>query len=161
MITTTNLEIAKEALAELVTSYHELNGNHIDELEQPPSPLLFMQYVARNRPFVVRKAAVNWPAVSLWSPDYLTSVMGDSTVRVAVTPSGSEIPKTCVFTSRVSVRESEKISNVDGLQKCRQCSGESGRRQIDLRKAIGGKPRTPPLKNLASFPPSRRECLPR
>ncbi|KAL9575994.1 MAG: hypothetical protein Q9212_007486 [Teloschistes hypoglaucus] len=89
MTTTTNPQTAEEALAELITSYHELNGNHIDELEQPPSPLLFMQYVARNRPFVVRKAAVNWPAVSLWSPDYLTAVMGDSTVKVAVTPEGN------------------------------------------------------------------------
>ncbi|KAL8639828.1 MAG: hypothetical protein Q9228_003187 [Teloschistes exilis] len=80
---------AEEALAELITSYHELNGNYIDQLEEPPSPLLFMQYVARNRPFIVRSAAVNWSAVSLWSPDYLTSVMRDSTVKVAMTPSGN------------------------------------------------------------------------
>lgn len=99
-MTTNSPQTAEEALVELISSYHELNGNYVDELEQPPIPLDFLQYVARNRPFVVRKAAVTWPAVSLWSSDYLAAVMKDSTVKVAITPSGSEAQPVNLLISR-------------------------------------------------------------
>ncbi|KAL8660520.1 MAG: hypothetical protein Q9202_006475 [Teloschistes flavicans] len=99
-MTTNSPQTAEEALVELISAYHELNGNYVDELEQPPSPLDFLQYVARNRPFVVRKAAVTWPAVSLWSSDYLAAVMKDSTVKVAITPSGSEAQPVNLLISR-------------------------------------------------------------
>ncbi|KAL8760222.1 MAG: hypothetical protein Q9199_000245 [Rusavskia elegans] len=78
-----------DAIVELLTSYHELNGGHVDELETAPSPLLFMQYMAKNRPFVLRGGAANWPATSLWDPGYLGMKMGNSRVKVAITPSGS------------------------------------------------------------------------
>ncbi|KAL8735954.1 MAG: hypothetical protein Q9166_000516 [cf. Caloplaca sp. 2 TL-2023] len=74
-----NPSTVDEALVELLTSYHELNGAHVDELERAPSPLVFMQYVAKNRPFVVRGAAADWPAVSLWTPEYLIRKMENST----------------------------------------------------------------------------------
>lgn len=91
----------QEALVELLTSYHELNGAYIEEFGQAPSPLLFMQHVARNRPFVVRGAAADWPAISLWTPEYLIATMGDSTVKVAVTPSGLDSRLSHLFVGTV------------------------------------------------------------
>ncbi|KAF2838292.1 Clavaminate synthase-like protein [Patellaria atrata CBS 101060] len=77
------------AIAELITSYNELNFDSIDELSEEPSPLDFMRYVARNRPFVVRDGAATWTARKKWNKTYLKSAMGDSDVNVAITPFGN------------------------------------------------------------------------
>jgi len=87
-----------KALVDLLTTYQELNGSQIDELDETPSPLEFMRYVAKNQPFVVRGAASAWPVVQLWNVDYLAKVMADALVKVAITPSGS------VWTNRRSGR---------------------------------------------------------
>ncbi|MCJ1296285.1 hypothetical protein MMC34_007851 [Xylographa carneopallida] len=79
----------RNALQDLVTTYHELNGANIDELHEEPSALEFMRYVARNRPFVVRKGASRWPAVQRWDYRYLIDKMKDSNVNVAITPHGN------------------------------------------------------------------------
>jgi peptidyl-lysine (3S)-dioxygenase / protease len=76
------------AIASAISTYQELNASVIDELEEEPSPLEFMRYVARNRPFVVRKAAVDWPAVIKWKGKYLRDIMADEQVNVAITPYG-------------------------------------------------------------------------
>lgn len=76
------------ATRELIETYHELNASVCDELKEEPSALEFMQYVARNRPFVIRKGAEDWPAVQKWDSHYLLSVIGDSAVSVAITPFG-------------------------------------------------------------------------
>ena len=77
-----------DALKNLIVAYHELNSPIIDEFNSEPSPLEFMRYVARNRPFVVRGGAVDWPATRRWSAGYLLNVMGSSNVNVAITPTG-------------------------------------------------------------------------
>ncbi len=76
------------ALSELITSYHELNGNVVQELDGEPSPLEFMRYVAANTPFVVRGAAAAWHATSSWSASFLREALVNHTVNVAVTPKG-------------------------------------------------------------------------
>ncbi|OCK85686.1 Clavaminate synthase-like protein [Lepidopterella palustris CBS 459.81] len=48
-----------------------------------------MRYVARNRPFVVRKGAEDWTARKAWNAKYLVDVMGRQLVNVAVTPHGN------------------------------------------------------------------------
>ncbi|KAJ4351294.1 uncharacterized protein N0V89_006633 [Didymosphaeria variabile] len=48
-----------------------------------------MRYVARNRPFVVRKAASSWPSHKKWNAAYLESVIRSSPVNVAITPHGN------------------------------------------------------------------------
>lgn len=78
----------ESAIENLIHTYHDLNSPHIDELASEPSPLEFMRYVAKNRPFVVRKGAASWPAVQLWNIKYLEEVMKDATVNVANTPYG-------------------------------------------------------------------------
>lgn len=76
------------AIREFITTYDELNSSLVDELHEEPSALEFMQYVARNRPFVVRKGAEDWKAVQNWDSHYLLNVLGDSPVNVAITPFG-------------------------------------------------------------------------
>lgn len=76
------------AIRELITTYDELNSSLVDELYEEPSALEFMQYVARNRPFVVRKGAQDWTAIEKWDSHYLLKVLGDSLVNVAITPFG-------------------------------------------------------------------------
>ena len=79
---------ASDALSNLITTYHSLNAAVVDILHEEPSPLEFMQYVARNRPFVVRGGAANWAAIENWNADYLTETMDGEQVKVAVTPEG-------------------------------------------------------------------------
>ncbi|KAF2452066.1 Clavaminate synthase-like protein [Karstenula rhodostoma CBS 690.94] len=78
-----------DAVRELITTYHDLNPTTIDELHEEPSPLEFMRYVARNRPFVVRKGASSWTSHKKWNAAYLESIMGSSPVNVAITPHGN------------------------------------------------------------------------
>ena len=77
-----------DAIASAITTYQELNPSIIDELDEEPSPLEFMRYVARNRPFVVRKGAVDCPAVLKWNGRYLLDSMAGERVNVAITPCG-------------------------------------------------------------------------
>lgn len=76
-----------EATADMLTTYHELNGD-IHILYEEPSPLSFMRYVAKNRPLVVRQGCSKWRAVRKWNVDYLQEVMKDTRIKVAVTPHG-------------------------------------------------------------------------
>jgi len=78
-----------KTVAGLITTYHELNSQCVDELTEEPSPLEFMRYVAGNRPFVIRKGAANWKAYKRWNAQYLTEVMADELVNVAITPYGN------------------------------------------------------------------------
>jgi jumonji domain-containing protein 7 len=78
----------EDPIAELIINYHELNSSVIEELDEEPSALEFMRFVARNTPFVVRGAARNWQATRTWTVDYLKDFLGDEPVNVAVTPAG-------------------------------------------------------------------------
>ena len=76
-----------DPVAELISTWNELNSSAVDEVGGEPSPLEFMRYVARNTPFVVRGAASGWEAVRKWNSDHLVRAM-QGTVNVAVTPMG-------------------------------------------------------------------------
>jgi len=78
----------EDPIAELIINYHELNSCVIDEFDEEPSALEFMRFVARNTPFVVRGAALNWEATRTWNVDYLKEVLGEEPVNIAVTPAG-------------------------------------------------------------------------
>lgn len=79
----------KDSIVELLTTYNELNFARIEELDEEPSPLEFMRYVARNTPFVVRRGAQSWTAVRTWDAAYLSATLVDHKVNVAVTPYGN------------------------------------------------------------------------
>lgn len=77
-----------DPLAELITTYNELNSPVVQELDDEPSPLEFMRFVARNTPFVLRRGAAHWTASKTWTADYLQDVLQHQSVNVAVTPQG-------------------------------------------------------------------------
>ncbi|KAJ8114241.1 hypothetical protein OPT61_g3836 [Boeremia exigua] len=74
---------------DLMKSYHDLNPTTIDVLNEEPSPLEFMRYVARNRPFVIKNGAADWKARKRWNANYLKEVMEGQTVNVSLTPHGN------------------------------------------------------------------------
>ena len=75
------------ATEEMLETYHELNGD-IDVLHECPSPLEFMRYVAKNRPFLVRAGCSAWPAVRRWNVPHFRTTLGDTLIKVAITPYG-------------------------------------------------------------------------
>ena len=77
-----------EAVKELLVTYQALNGSVVEELYEHPTPLEFMRYVHKGRPFVVRGGISDWPALQ-WTIEYLKRTMGKTAIQVAVTPSGS------------------------------------------------------------------------
>ncbi|KAG7127552.1 JmjC domain-containing protein E like [Verticillium longisporum] len=81
--------LPEDNIADLITTYNELNSNRIEELADEPSALEFMRYVARNTPFVVRNAATSWEAYKRWDKDFLLKTLEDQSVNVAVTPHGN------------------------------------------------------------------------
>ncbi|KAJ4325746.1 hypothetical protein N0V94_000506 [Neodidymelliopsis sp. IMI 364377] len=76
-------------LKDLITTYHDLNPTSITTLQEEPSPLEFMRYVARNRPFVIKSGASDWKARKKWNATYLKEVMEGQTVNVSLTPHGN------------------------------------------------------------------------
>lgn len=82
-----------EAVEDLLSDYHELNGSVITELSETPSPLEFMRFVKKGQPFVVRGAVLDWPAIQ-WTVESLENIMRDTAVHVATTPSGCAISST-------------------------------------------------------------------
>ncbi|XP_048242228.1 bifunctional peptidase and (3S)-lysyl hydroxylase Jmjd7-like [Haliotis rufescens] len=58
-------------------------------LTSPPTPLTFYrQYVAPNKPVLIRGLTDHWPALSKWSPDYFRKTIGELEVTVTATPNG-------------------------------------------------------------------------
>ena len=77
-----------DPIADLINTYNDLNSCVVEVLDEEPSPLEFMRYVARNTPFVVRGAASDWKATQKWSLQHLREALRDIEVNVAVTPAG-------------------------------------------------------------------------
>ncbi|PQE15575.1 phospholipase A2 protein [Rutstroemia sp. NJR-2017a BBW] len=61
-----------DPIRELLMTYNELNSSTITVLDEPPSALEFMRFVALNRPFVVR--------------DFASDVMASNVYMVAFSP---------------------------------------------------------------------------
>ncbi|KAK5137256.1 hypothetical protein LTR08_000226 [Meristemomyces frigidus] len=79
----------EDPVSNLINTYHELNAAVVDELDEEPTALGFMRFLAKNRPFVARHAARQWKAVKDWNTDYLRHAMENEAVAVAVTPHGN------------------------------------------------------------------------
>ena len=64
-------------------------GHSVPVISQAPDPMTFLRnFVAHNRPVLVRGGVSHWPALDKWSPQYLAQSLGDSEVTVTVTPDG-------------------------------------------------------------------------
>ena len=79
--------MSEQATEEMLVTYHELNGG-IDILHECPSPLEFMRYVAKNRPFMVRAGCSAWPAMRRWDVSRFRTTLTDTPIKVAITPYG-------------------------------------------------------------------------
>lgn len=78
--------------SELHRSYYKSKGNsksksndhetsmQCEYLTTAPTRAEFLQRVASNRPFVVKRMASDWGAVSRWSLDYMLQRMGNDKV---------------------------------------------------------------------------------
>ena len=68
----------------------ELMPREVPVLEETPAPRSSFRrnFVAANRPCVVRGAVDHWPARELWTAPYLSAALGDTPVSVNVTPTG-------------------------------------------------------------------------
>ncbi|KAF8470130.1 cupin-like domain-containing protein [Kalaharituber pfeilii] len=91
----------QQALIELLETYHDLNTSWVERLEQPPTPIEFLQIIKRNRPVVIHNALYHWPAITKWNADYLRCTI-NSHIAVAETPLGNA---DSVVTNEVDKRE--------------------------------------------------------
>ena len=80
----------RDALKDLSTEAIDLYlGHSVQVLSQIPEPLTFLRnFVAHNRPVLIRGGVSHWAALDKWSPEYLVQRLGDSDVTVTVTPDG-------------------------------------------------------------------------
>lgn len=77
-----------DPIAELITTYHELNSADISVISGNISALEFMRHVAHNRPFVLRGGAADWEATQTWNAHTLKRLLEGQSVNVAVTAEG-------------------------------------------------------------------------
>ncbi|KAH9943270.1 Clavaminate synthase-like protein [Epithele typhae] len=87
-----------DGLKWLSQEYHDLNGSHYDILTETPSPLEFSRLVRIARPVLIKGMAsilalsailpVDADGPEKWSPEWISQVMGDRPISVAVTPNG-------------------------------------------------------------------------
>ena len=92
-MTESNGDIKREitdALKDLSSEAVDLYlGRSVPVISQVPDPLTFHRnFVAHNRPVLVRGGVSHWPALDKWGPEYLIQKLGDSEVTVTVTPDG-------------------------------------------------------------------------
>lgn len=76
------------ALAELLTSYHDLNSGWVERVEGTPTAVEFLRYVQKNQPVVFSGAGSGWPAMRKWKIEYLKEKMESRKINVAETPLG-------------------------------------------------------------------------
>ncbi|XP_063354258.1 bifunctional peptidase and (3S)-lysyl hydroxylase JMJD7 [Pelmatolapia mariae] len=84
------MEAVRNRLAECSQEAHDLYLNQsVPYLDGSPEPLQFHRdWIAPNKPCIIRNAFSHWPALSKWSPDYLREKVGSKVISVAVTPNG-------------------------------------------------------------------------
>ncbi|KAL1257557.1 hypothetical protein QQF64_010801 [Cirrhinus molitorella] len=84
------MDAVKECLRNFPKEARELYLNDaVPYLDRPLSPLQFYRdWIAPNKPCIIRNAFSDWPALSKWNPTYLREKVGSKVISVAVTPNG-------------------------------------------------------------------------
>ncbi|KAI9550566.1 hypothetical protein GHT06_016442 [Daphnia sinensis] len=82
--------MSTDAFEKLSSEAFELYlSTSIPYLEQLPTCLEFYRnFVAQNRPVIIRNAFASWPALSKWDIEYFRQHYGTKDVTVTVTPNG-------------------------------------------------------------------------
>jgi jumonji domain-containing protein 7 len=76
-------------LKQLSREIHELDiGNTVDIISDPDAATFLRNYVASNKPVIIKGAVDHWPAIQQWSRSVLQAKAGDLQVSVATTPNG-------------------------------------------------------------------------
>lgn len=64
-------------------------GGRVDEVQAEVDPVTFLrEYVAPNKPLIIRGGVRHWPALQKWTREYLTDLAGSKEISVDVTPNG-------------------------------------------------------------------------
>ncbi|XP_019733204.1 bifunctional peptidase and (3S)-lysyl hydroxylase JMJD7 [Hippocampus comes] len=84
------MDAVKERLVHFAEEAHDLYlTQSVPYVDGPPEPLdFYRQWIAPNKPCVIRNALDHWPALSRWTPAYLREKVGSKVISVAVTPNG-------------------------------------------------------------------------
>ncbi|XP_057715218.1 bifunctional peptidase and (3S)-lysyl hydroxylase JMJD7 isoform X2 [Corythoichthys intestinalis] len=84
------MDAVKERLAQFSLEAHDLYlSQSVPYIDGPPDPLHFYRdWIAPNKPCIVRNGFNHWPALSRWTPAYLREKVGSKVISVAVTPNG-------------------------------------------------------------------------
>ncbi|RDX53908.1 Clavaminate synthase-like protein [Lentinus brumalis] len=83
------MESRLETLRWLSEEYHDLNGTQYDMVEEAPTPLEFSRLVHIARPVLIKESAVpEADDPEKWSKKWLSDMMKDREISVAVTPNG-------------------------------------------------------------------------
>ncbi|KAL2613668.1 hypothetical protein R1flu_025360 [Riccia fluitans] len=78
-----------ETLSEEVRELSLGTSGTVDRIKGPPSPLEFLRnYVMPGRPCIITDSLEHWPALRMWSNEYLCSVLKDQPVSVHFTADG-------------------------------------------------------------------------
>ncbi|KAK3200221.1 hypothetical protein Dsin_023636 [Dipteronia sinensis] len=66
------------------------NNSRIQRLDAAPTAVEFLrEFVSQNKPCIINKANLHWPALSLWTQlSYLSKTMSSSLVSLHLTPNG-------------------------------------------------------------------------
>lgn len=85
-----DLSFVERTLQRLIKDYQQLNSRSVAELNETPSAAEFSQFVAANRPVVIRGEGRRrqLPALDLWTDQYLIEKMSGREVQVAISPRG-------------------------------------------------------------------------
>lgn len=78
-----------QQLKQLSREIRELDlGEAVDTI-QVPDPITFLaEYVASNKPVLIKDAIAHWPALQAWNREYLAAKAGELHVSVDVTANG-------------------------------------------------------------------------
>ncbi|MGB8407086.1 MAG: Stf0 family sulfotransferase [Mycobacterium sp.] len=86
----------------------------VDRKRQPPSRQEFLdEFYAANRPVIIEGLMADWKALTAWTPQYLTSVAGDSDVEVMAGRSGDPRYEVNADMHRTPMRFASFIDMVD------------------------------------------------
>ncbi|KAH9482667.1 Bifunctional peptidase and (3S)-lysyl hydroxylase Jmjd7 [Psilocybe cubensis] len=75
-----------EAAKFISNEYRDLNGTGIEILDHPPSAIEFSRVIHISRPTIIK--GFRFPALDLWTDEYLTKKMKENPISIATTPNG-------------------------------------------------------------------------
>jgi jumonji domain-containing protein 7 len=77
-----------ENVQNLTVSIKEFLGNTVDIIDVPTPLEFYRNYVAQNKPCVIKNAATDWTCMENWKMDYLKEALSDGIFEIDVTPDG-------------------------------------------------------------------------